>query len=71
VSVSNRRPPRPPIDWAALQYRPSGAPLLRCARRGCGASYVDDEPSRAAHVTVFGHSPRTSEPANPPNENPP
>jgi hypothetical protein len=61
-SANGHRPPRP-ADWRALQYQPSGAPLLRCDRRGCGAAYLDDEPSRQAHVAVFGHSPRPLEPA--------
>ena len=65
MTGSKRPPPRPPTDWSAVQYQPTGAPVLRCARRGCGAAYVDDEPSRQAHIAVFGHSPRTLEPARP------
>ena len=56
---NGRRQASLPTDWAALQYTPSGAPVRRCTR--CGGAYVDDEPSRAAHVPVFGHSPRTAE----------
>jgi len=42
-------------DWAAMQYRPApGTPLLTC---WCGAVYLDDQPARAAHRTVFGHHP--------------
>jgi hypothetical protein len=52
----NGHRPRPPADWSALQYTPSGAPVRRCTR--CAGAYVDDEPSRVAHVAVFGHSPR-------------
>ena len=56
---SNGRRQAPlPTDWADRQYTPSGAPVRRCGR--CGGAYVDDEPSRAAHVPVFGHSPRTA-----------
>lgn len=45
-----------PQDWSSFQYRPlPGTPLLQCAR--CGASYLDDKPSREAHRTVFGHLP--------------
>jgi hypothetical protein len=62
-------PPRAPVDWAAVSYRPAeGTPVRRCS---CGAAYVDDEPSRAAHVAVFGHSPRPAVPATTPEENPP
>jgi hypothetical protein len=62
-SANGRRPPRP-ADWRALQYEPApGTPLLRCDRRGCGAAYIDDEPSRLAHIAVFGHSPRPAESA--------
>jgi hypothetical protein len=70
-SANGHRPPRP-ADWKALQYQPAeGTPLLRCDRRGCGAAYVNDEPSRQAHVAVFGHSPRPAEPAKPPQETTP
>ena len=66
-AANGHRParPGPAADWTRLQYQPTGAPLLRCDRRGCGAAYVDDEPSRQAHVAVFGHSPRTAEPTRP------
>jgi hypothetical protein len=64
VSRGERKTPQP-TDWAALQYRPSSAPLLRCARNGCGAMFHDDEPGRRAHIAVFGHSPRDREPARP------
>ena len=57
---SNGHRPGPPVDWSDRQYTPSGAPVRRCGR--CGGAYVDDEPSRAAHVPVFGHSPRTDDP---------
>lgn len=58
--ANGHRPPRP-ANWKALQYEPAeGTPLLRC---GCGAAYLDDEPGRRAHVAVFAHSPRPSEPA--------
>jgi hypothetical protein len=73
--MTRRRPPsredgpRPPVDWSALQYQPAeGTPLRRCA---CGAAFVDDEPSRVAHIQVFGHSPRPAEPASTPREDPP
>jgi hypothetical protein len=50
-----------PAGWAALAYRPAeGTPLLACR---CGARYLDDEPARAAHRAVFGHQPRSAEPA--------
>ena len=55
-------PPRQAVDWDALGYRPDpGTPLRACAR--CGGAYLDDEPSRVAHVAVFGHSPKPREPA--------
>jgi len=61
-AANGHRPARP-ADWTALQYQPAeGTPLRRC---GCGAAYVDDEPSRQAHVAVFSHSPRPAEPARP------
>ena len=63
-SANGHRPelPHRPADWDALGYRPAeGTPLLRCAR--CGGSWLDDEPGRAAHIAVFGHSPRTRQPA--------
>ena len=64
-AANGHRPARP-ADWTALQYQPDpNARLLRCDRRGCGAAYVDDEPSRQAHIAVFGHSPRPPEPARP------
>ena len=63
-------PPHMPADWSALGYRPAeGTPLRRCDR--CGGVYLDDEPSRVAHVAVFGHSPRPAEPATPAEETPP
>jgi len=62
-------PPHRPADWDALGYRPDPAtPVRGCTR--CGARYLDDEPSRTAHITVFGHSPKPAEPAQPPKENP-
>jgi hypothetical protein len=69
-SANGRRadPPRAPVDWSAVSYRPAeGTPLRRCA---CGGAYVDDDPSRVAHVAVFGHSPRPAEPAKPTPEGP-
>jgi hypothetical protein len=66
--VTGRQPRR--VDWAAFNYLPSGAPLLRCARRGCGAAYTDDEPGRQAHIAVFGHSPRTRDDQPEPMEEP-
>jgi hypothetical protein len=62
-SANGHRParPGPAADWTRLQYRPTGAPLLTCARAGCGAKWIDDEPGRLAHIAVFGHSPRTLE----------
>jgi hypothetical protein len=64
-SASGHRPARPgaTADWSAAQYQPSSAPLLTCTRPRCGAKYTDDDPGRAAHITVFGHSPR--QPAQP------
>lgn len=54
-----RRKPSRPADWASTAYQPSpDTPLLACASPRCGAKYFDDEPSRAAHVAVFGHRPR-------------
>jgi len=69
AAANGHRPgrPPPPADWGE-QYEPTGAPLLRCGSRGCGAAYVDDEPSRHAHAAVFGHQPRPSEPAQPPQQ---
>ena len=62
-------PPHRPVDWSAVGYRPAeGTPTKRCA---CGGAYLDDDPSRAAHVAVFGHSPRPAEPATTPREDPP
>lgn len=62
-------PPRHAVDWDALGYRPAeGTPLRACDRHGCGAKYLDDDPGRQAHIAVFGHSPRTSQPASPPKE---
>ncbi len=62
-------PPHRPADWSAVGYRPAeGTPVKRCA---CGGAYLDDDPSRAAHVAVFGHSPRPAEPATTPREDPP
>lgn len=56
---SNGHRPGPPprtTDWAALAYQPDPrTPLLHCA---CGGAYLDDEPARQAHRTVFGHPPR-------------
>ena len=55
-------PPHRPVDWLALGYRPAeGTPSRTCTR--CGARYLDDEPCRAAHITVFGHSPKPAGPA--------
>jgi hypothetical protein len=51
------KPPAPPVDWAALAYRPAPSTPLRTCR--CGARYLDDEPSRDAHRIVFGHRPKT------------
>ena len=35
-------PPRRPVDWSAVGYRPAeGTPTKRCA---CGGAYLDDEP---------------------------
>jgi len=57
------------IDWGSpqLYYWPAPTtPMLTCralvpdANRvyfRCGANYIDDEPSRAAHAAVFGHYP--------------
>jgi hypothetical protein len=62
--------PPPPNDWNRDDYRPGpDTPRRTCGR--CGACYLDDEPSRAAHVVVFGHSPRPAEPAKPPQETTP
>jgi hypothetical protein len=70
--------PHRPADWNALGYRPAeGTPSRTCTR--CGARYLDDDPCRAAHITVIGHSPRTglggpsqpSEPASPTKETTP
>jgi hypothetical protein len=64
------QPPHRPADWNALGYRPAeGTPSRTCCR--CGARYLDDEPGRAAHITVFGHSPKPAEPASPPKETTP
>lgn len=56
------RPPVPPArkprpaQAARDAYQPAeGTPLLTC---GCGAAYLDDPPSRAAHLAVFGHRPQ-------------
>ena len=71
-AANGRAPkPSPPVDWSA-QYEPGpNTPLRTCGR--CGARYRDDEPSRAAHVAVFGHSARPAEPAKttPAQEGPP
>jgi hypothetical protein len=49
------RQPRP-AQAARDAYRPAeGTPLAYCA---CGAAYLDDPPSRAAHLAVFGHRPQ-------------
>jgi hypothetical protein len=71
VAVTSRQlaSGKAPPDWS-VQYRPSSAWLLTCSRHGCGAKYLDDDPGRQAHIAVFGHSPRTSQPASPPKENP-
>ena len=59
--------PAKPSDWDRDSYRPAPeTPLKTCGRAGCGAAYVDDQPSRAAHVAVFGHSPRPREQEAPP-----
>lgn len=66
LSANGRRPgpPRQTVDWAARQCQPNpDTRLLACDRRGCGAKYLDDGPGRQAHIAVFGHSPRTDEPA--------
>ena len=61
-------PPCPAVDWDALSDRPDPrTPLRACAR--CGGAYLDDEPSRVAHVAVFDHSPKPREPAQ--QEDPP
>jgi hypothetical protein len=53
-------PPHRPVNWSALGYSPGpNTPLLACR---CGGKYLNDEPGWAAHLTVFGHSPRTPEP---------
>jgi hypothetical protein len=58
-------PPHATTDWSAVQYQPApGTPLLRCGR--CGAAWLDDDPGRQAHIAVFSHSPRTCQPAQPP-----
>jgi hypothetical protein len=62
-------PPHATTDWTRLQYQPTGAPLLTCAR--CGAKWIDDDPGRQAHITVFGHSPKPAEPASPAKETTP
>jgi hypothetical protein len=47
---------RRPAQSARDSYRPAeGTPLLACS--ACGANYLDDRPSRAAHRAVFGHAP--------------
>jgi hypothetical protein len=63
-------PPHRPVNWAA-HYQPTGAPLRTCARAGCGAKWIDDEPGRQAHIAVFGHSPKPAEPAKTPKETTP
>ena len=65
-SANGHRPgsPRQAVDWDAADYqRDPRTPVLACDRRGCGAKYLDDGPGRQAHIAVFGHSPRTDEPA--------
>jgi hypothetical protein len=34
-----------------------GSGVTRCARNGCGATYVDTPDARDAHQAVFGHQP--------------
>lgn len=69
-SANGRAPaPHRPVDWNRDGYRPGPDTRRRTCGR-CGACYLDDEPSRAAHVVVFGHSPRPSEPATTPKETP-
>lgn len=61
-----------PVDWDRESYRPApDTPVKTCGRAGCGAVYVDDQPSRAAHVAVFGHSPKPAEPAKAPKDGQP
>jgi hypothetical protein len=52
------RPARRSEPVRAAYERAPGTALLVCARPGCGASYLDDLPGRAAHKTVFGHQPK-------------
>ena len=64
-------PPRLAVDWDAADYqRDLKTPLRTCDRPGCGGRYLDDQTGCQAHIAVFGHSPRTSQPASPPKENP-
>ena len=59
MTVRDFKPAPKPVDWKALQYQPANAVLLACH---CGARYIDDEPSRAAHNVVFGHWPARPNP---------
>ena len=68
MSRGRRKAPQP-VDWSAYQYQPDPAtPLRRCT---CGAAYLDDAPSRNAHLVVFGHRPHRTEPAEPAKETQP
>ena len=50
-----------PAQAARDGYRPAeGAPVLGCT---CGAVFVDDPPSRRAHLVVFGHRPQVAKTA--------
>ena len=70
MSPARRRPARPRADPRPARrprpaqatrdaYQPApGTALLTCALTGCGASYLDDQPGRDAHLAVFGHRPQ-------------
>ena len=59
VNRGKMHPAAKPVRWDTLQYHPApNTPLLACK---CGASYLDDEPSRTAHRTVFGHDPEAAQ----------
>jgi hypothetical protein len=48
------------VRWDQVQYTPApGTRRLTCK---CGATYLDDEPSREAHRIVFGHDPESVTP---------